>query len=161
MIGRMAVVVTGLVLASVTALPALAVKGDRQVTIRSAPSILSGKVLDLRFADFAQGIWTRQAADCAALTRIDTGSEGAIVAIYRGLLETPDQICNVYGAEQRPKGAQRAALNCVLDDGAETIGLVTLRQRGSQGLSLQDGERPPVYYRFCRAIVPVMSPIGQ
>jgi len=149
------------VLVIFAAAPALAAKGDRKVTIGSTSPILAGKVLDLRFAGFAQGIWTRQPDDCAALSRIDTGSPGNVVAIYRGLLETPTRICQVYGAEQRPQGAQRAAMNCRLDTGSQALGMVTVRRRGSEILVVQDGEDPPITYRFCRTIPPVINTADQ
>jgi len=149
------------VIAVLMTAPALAAKGDRKVTIGSPSPILAGKVLDLRFAGFAQGIWTRQADDCAALSRIDTGPPGHVVAIYRGLLETPTRICQVYGAEQRPKGAQRAAMNCRLDTGSQALGMVTVRRRGAEILVVQDGENPPITYRFCRTIPPVINTAGQ
>lgn len=141
--------------------PAEAAKGDRKAgAIRTSP-LLDGRVLDLRFAEFAQGIWASDGATCDALTAIDRGAPGSAIAIFRGLLETPSQICQVYGAQQGASGSQRAAMNCRLDNGGESLGLVTVRPRGSSGLSVQDGEHPPVYYRFCRAIPQVIQSVTQ
>lgn len=141
--------------------PALAAKGDRQLSVRPSPPLLEGKVLDLRFAGFAQGIWIGAEADCALLTRIDRGPPGQVVAIHRGLMETPTRICQVYGAEQRPQGAQRAAMNCRLDTGASALGMVTVRKRGDELLVVQDGEKQPKVFRFCREIPPVINTAGQ
>lgn len=141
--------------------PVEAAKGDRKSgAIRTSP-LLEGRVLDLRFADFAQGIWAADRATCDGLTAIDRGVPGSAIAIFRGLLETPSQICQVYGAEQGASGSQRAAMNCRLDSGGESLGLVTVRPRGPAGLSVQDGEHPPVYYRYCRAIPPVTQSVTQ
>ncbi len=140
---------------------AVAGKGDRATSFHRVSPLLEKKVLDLRFADFAQGIWTRNSSACEDLYTVDRSTRGDVVAIFRGLLETPARICSVYGAEQGAKEAQRAALNCHLVSGGEALGLVTVRSRGSEGLMLQDGERPPQYFRFCRAIPPVMQTVGQ
>lgn len=144
-----------------TDLTAEAAKGDRQPSVRRSSPLLEGKVLDLRFAGFAQGIWARQTQDCDNLSVIDRGVPGSLVAIYRGLLETPDQICQVYGAEKRSSGAQRAAMNCRLTTGSETLGLVTVRPRGTEGITVQDGDHPAVHYRFCRAITPLIQTTTQ
>lgn len=138
-----------------------AAKGDRQQSVRRSSPLLEGKVLDLRFAGFAQGIWARQAQDCATLSAIDQGMPGSVVAIYRGLLETPGKICQVYGAEKRSSGGQRAAMNCRLTTGSEALGLVTVLPRGTEGIAVQDGDHPAVHYRFCRAITPLMQTTTQ
>ena len=135
--------------------PALAGKGDLMFEVpRSAP-LLQGKSLDLRFAEFAQGIWVRETDQCP-VPRIDRGAPGSTVAIYRGLLETPGRICQVYGAEKSGKRTQRAAISCLLDDGGEAIELVTVQPRGTEGLMVQEGEKPPVHFRFCKKIVPIL-----
>lgn len=135
---------------------AFAAKGDLKIKLpRSAP-LLKGRTLDLRFADFAQGIWVRDLADCPA-KRIDQSAPGSALAIYRGLWEMPDRICQVYGAELGRRDTQRAAINCLLNNGAESIELVTVQPRGSNGLTVQEGERPPVHFRFCEQITPVLK----
>ncbi|CTQ76941.1 hypothetical protein [Roseibium alexandrii] len=142
--------------AAVAAAPAMAGKGDLKRSVpRSAP-LLKGKTLDLRFADFAQGIWVRDLSNCPA-PRIDRNDPGAAIAIYRGLLETPSRICQVYGAEKDKQFTQRAAINCLLNDGGEAIELVTVQPRGTNGLIVQEGERAPVHFRFCEAIQPVLQ----
>jgi hypothetical protein len=138
-----------------------AAKGDMQVAVQRSSPILEGRILDLKFAGFAQGIWTREASDCDGLTTVDRGQPGAVIAIFRSLMETPEEICQVYGAEQAETDSQRAAMNCRQWSGAETLGLVTISQRGSTGISVQDGERPPVHYRFCRAIPLLLQPVNQ
>lgn len=138
-----------------------AAKGDMQVSVQRSSPILEGRILDLNFAGFAQGIWTREASDCDAFTTIDRGKPGAVIAIFRSLMETPDEICQVYGAERADTGSQRAAMNCRLWSGADALGLVTISQRGTTEIAVQDGERPPVTYRFCRAIVPLVQPVSQ
>ncbi|MBG6154043.1 MAG: hypothetical protein RIE06_08315 [Roseibium album] len=147
-----------LLAAMVLALPGLAfaAKGDLKVQVpRSAP-LLKGRTLDLRFADFAQGIWVRDLEDCPA-KRIDRSAPGSALAIYRGLWEMPDRICQVYGAELGRRDTQRAAINCLLNNGAESIELVTVQPRGTNGLIVQEGERPPVHFRFCEQITPVLK----
>ncbi|WP_150525695.1 hypothetical protein [Roseibium sediminis] len=141
--------------------PAHAAKGDRTVTIQRSSEILASRTLDLRFADFAQGIWARQVDRCESVARIDEGEPGDAIAIYRGLFETPGRICVVYGAEQNATRVQRAAMNCRLDRGGSALGLVTVTSRGPSKLVVQEGERPPVAYRFCRAIPPLIQPYGQ
>ncbi|MBO6891913.1 MAG: hypothetical protein JJ866_08235 [Roseibium sp.] len=129
-------------------------KGDLKVVVpRSAP-LLQGKTLDLRFAEFAQGIWVRDLSNCPA-PRIDRSAPGSALAIYRGLYETSGRICQVYGAEKGGSNTQRAALNCLLTDGGEAIELVTVQPRGTGGLLVQEGERPPVHFRFCERIIPL------
>ncbi|WP_338052236.1 hypothetical protein [Roseibium polysiphoniae] len=140
---------------------AFAGKGDRVVSVQRRSPLLERKVLDLRFADFAQGIWTTDQEACSDLRSIDRSQPGSTVAIFRGLMETPDRICTVYGAEQGALEAQRAAMNCDLVAGGDALGLLTVRRRGSQGLMVQDGERPPEYFRFCRGIVPVTQSASQ
>ncbi len=136
-----------------------AAKGDLKVKVpRSAP-LLQGKTLDLRFAEFAQGIWVRDLKDCPA-ERIDRSRPGSTLAIYRGLWETPGRICQVYGAELGSRDTQRAALNCQLTDGGEVIELVTVQPRGTGSLLVQEGERTPVQYRFCERITPVLEKDG-
>lgn len=143
-------------LAAFPAGPAVAGKGDRKTSVpRSAP-LLKGKTLDLRFADFAQGVWVRDLSNCPA-ERIDRNAPGSAIAIYRGLLETPGRICQVYGAEKDKLRTQRAAINCLLNDGGDAIELVTVQPRGTNGLMVQEGERPPVHFRFCEAIIPVLQ----
>jgi len=136
--------------------PALAGKGDLKPSVpRSAP-LLKGKMLDLRFAEFAQGIWVRDPANCPA-RRIDATEPGSTIAIFRGLLETPGRICQVYGAEKDKLKTQRAAINCLFTDGGEAIELVTVQPRGSNGLLIQEGERPPVHFRFCEPVQTVLD----
>ncbi|WP_420412607.1 hypothetical protein [Roseibium sp.] len=151
--------ILGVVILALTAAfsaPAVAGKGDRKLSVpRSAP-LLKGKTLDLRFAEFAQGIWVRDLSNCPA-PRIDRNAPGSAIAIYRGLLETPGRICQVYGAEKDKLRTQRAAINCLLNDGGEAIELVTVQPRGTNGLMVQEGERPPVHFRFCEAIQPVLQ----
>lgn len=142
-------------------LSAHAAKGDMQVAIQRASPILEGRILDLTFAGFAQGIWTREKRDCDGLTTVDRGRPGAVIAIFRSLMETTEEICQVYGAEKAGTDSQRAAMNCHQWSGSETLGLVTISQRGSSEISVQDGERPPVHYRFCRAIIPLLQPLSQ
>ena len=136
--------------------PAFAAKGDLMFEVPRAAPLLQGKTLDLRFADFAQGIWVSDPAHCPA-GQIDRSPPGSALAIYRGLFETPGRICQVYGAEKSGKRTQRAALNCLLNDGGEAIELVTVQPRGSDVLIVQEGEKPPVDFRFCEAIVPVLK----
>jgi len=143
-------VVLSLLVLFATDMSVEAAKGDRQPSVRRSSPLLEGKVLDLRFAGFAQGIWARQAQDCENLSAID-----------RGLLETPDRICQVYGAEKRSSGAQRAAMNCRLTTGSEALGLVTVRPRGTESISVQDGDHSAVNYRFCRAITPLLQTTTQ
>lgn len=140
---------------------AQAAKGDRQITLPRTSPFLANKVLDLRFADFATGIWARRQSDCADFRSVDQGTPGSVVAIFRGLFETPGQICHVYGAEQRPSVAQRAAMSCALDTGGSALGLVTVRQRGAAVLLIQDGEQAPVPYRLCKKITPILQPVSQ
>jgi hypothetical protein len=140
---------------------AQAAKGDMQIAVRRASPILEGRILDLTFAGFAQGIWTREASDCDAFTTVDRGRPGGVIAIFRSLMETPEEICQVYGAEKAGTDSQRAAMNCRLWSGAEALGLITIMQRGETGISVQDGERPPVHYRFCRAIPSLLRPVSQ
>lgn len=148
------VLLTGLLLAANGT--AHAGKGDLKVVVpRSAP-LLQGKTLDLRFATFAQGIWVKDLANCPA-PRIDRSAPGSTIAIFRGLYETSSRICQVYGAEKGGRNTQRAALNCLLTDGGEAIELVTVQPRGSKGLMVQEGERPPVHFRFCERIIPVLE----
>lgn len=130
---------------------ALAGKGDRQIQLPRHAPLLKEKVLDLRFGPFAQGYWTRNGA-CSNEMPVDKSRPGDALVIFRGLLETPTELCLVYGAEQRPKGAQRAAMSCLLDNGTENLGLVTVAQRGPRGLQVRFSGKPPVTYRFCREI---------
>ncbi|WP_305988552.1 hypothetical protein [Roseibium sp. MMSF_3544] len=141
----------------VLALPGLghAAKGDLKIQVPKSAPLLKGRTLDLRFAEFAQGIWVRDLNDCPA-ARIDQGAPGSMLAIYRGLWEMPDRICQVYGAELGRLDTQRAAINCLLKNGAQAIELVTVQPRGSNGLMVQEGERPPVHFRFCEKITPVL-----
>ncbi|WP_209012064.1 hypothetical protein [Roseibium aggregatum] len=132
-----------------------------QVAVQRASPILEGRILDLTFAGFAQGVWTREKSDCDGLTTVDRGRPGAVIAIFRSLMETPEEICQVYGAEKAGTDSQRAAMNCRQWSGAETLGLITISQRGSSEISVQDGERPPVHFRFCRAIIPLLQPLSQ
>ncbi|MEP3047081.1 MAG: hypothetical protein ABJL55_03480 [Roseibium sp.] len=148
--------VMSIVIASTMALPAYAGKGDRKFSVPKRAPLLQGKTLDLRFADFAQGIWVRDLDNCPA-PRIDQSSPGSTIAFYRGLMETSGRICQVYGAEKHNQSTQRAAINCLLNDGGQAIELVTVRPRGSNGLMVQQGERPPVYFRFCKKIIPVLQ----
>ncbi|MTI44723.1 hypothetical protein JM93_02595 [Roseibium hamelinense] len=141
--------------------PVNAAKGDRQVSLPRSSPLLEGKVLDLRFAEFAQGIWAKDHAVCDSLTRIDRAQPGEALAIFRGLFEAPGQICNVYGAEHRPSRVQRAAMNCRLDSGGSALGLVTVQKRGDAILLVQDGEGVPMAFSFCRPIPPLMEPAGQ
>ncbi|MCX2724566.1 hypothetical protein [Roseibium salinum] len=136
-------------------------KGDLKANVpRSAP-LLEGKALDLRFAKFAQGIWVSDLDHCPG-PRIDQSPSGTTVAIYRGLLETPDKICQVYGAEKDAGRTQRAAINCLLDSGNEAIELVTVRPRGTNVLMVQEGEKPPAEFRFCKQITPILqSAVGK
>jgi len=138
------------------AAPAFAEKGDLKFEVpRSAP-LLQGKTLDLRFAKFAQGIWVTDSGLCPA-PNIDRSLPGTTLAIYRGLLEMPGRICQVYGAEKAGGKTQRAAINCLLTDGGEAIELVTVQPRGTNVLMMQEGERPPVRFRFCEKIVPILQ----
>lgn len=139
-------------------IPAKAGKGDLRAPVRTSAPLLQGKTLDLRFAAFAQGIWVQDLNDCPA-ANIDRTQPGSTVAIYRGLLETAVRICQVYGAERDNSRTQRAALNCLLNDGNEAIELVTVKPRGTQGLMVQIGERAPVHYRFCERIIPVLQTV--
>lgn len=141
--------------------PAQAGKGDLTVSVPRVSDILASRTLDLRFADFAQGIWTQTEGDCQKLTRIDVGTPGDAIAIYRGLFETPGRVCLVYGAEQDATEIQRAAMNCRLDRGGSALGLVTVAKRGSGNLLFQEGERPPVTYQFCKAIPSILEPFSQ
>jgi hypothetical protein len=136
--------------------PALAGKGDLIFQVPKSAPLLQGRMLDLRFADFAQGIWVSD-PDVCPTRRIDRSPPGSAIAIYRGLLETPGRICQVYGAEQSGKRTQRAAINCQLTSGAEVIELVTVQTRGTLGLVVQEGERAPVHFRFCESIVPILQ----
>ncbi|WP_209017461.1 hypothetical protein [Roseibium aggregatum] len=136
--------------------PALAGKGDLKFDVPKSAPLLQGRALDLRFADFAQGIWVRDPEDCPGPS-IDRSKPGSALAIYRGLWEAPDRICQVYGAELGRRETQRAAISCTLTDGGEAIELVTVRPRGTQGLLVQEGERAPVQYRFCARIVPILQ----
>jgi len=149
----------GAVLAAVTLAAisgtALAGKGDLMFEVPKSAPLLQGKMLDLRFADFAQGIWVSDLDECPA-PRIDQSNPGTTLAIYRGLLETPGRICQVYGAEKAGKRSQRAAISCLLTDGGEAIELVTVSPRGSRGLMVQEGEKPPVHFRFCEKIEPIL-----
>ncbi|WP_208988314.1 hypothetical protein [Labrenzia sp. VG12] len=131
-------------------------KGDLMFEVPKSAPLLQGKMLDLRFAEFAQGIWVKDLNQCPA-ARIDRSSPGSTLAIYRGLFETPGRICQVYGAEKAGKQTQRAALNCLLTDGGEAIELVTVMPRGTQGLVVQEGEKPPVHFRFCEKITPILQ----
>ncbi|WP_299483572.1 hypothetical protein [uncultured Roseibium sp.] len=149
-----AIVVTAIVVLPVN--PANAAKGDLKVQVPKSAPLLKGRALDLRFADFAQGIWVRDLNDCPA-SRIDQSEPGSTLAIYRGLWEMPDRICQVYGAELGRLDTQRAAINCLLNNGAESIELVTVQPRGNRGLLVQEGERPPVHFRFCEMITPVLK----
>ncbi|WP_346893420.1 hypothetical protein [uncultured Roseibium sp.] len=142
------------------ALCAEAAKGDMKVTVHRSSPILEGRILDLKFSSFAQGVWTREASDCDAFTTVDRGRPGGVIAIFRSLMETPEEICQVYGAERAGAESQRAAMNCHLWSGSETLGLVTVRQLGPSGLSVQFGEHQPVAYRFCRAIAPLLLPVS-
>lgn len=146
----------GLVLGLTSAADA-AGKGDRAVKTQPSGLLMQGKILDVRFSDFAQGIWTRDAASCQKLSAIEDASEGSVIAIFRGLFETPDRICMVYGAEQGKRSSQRAALNCDLKSGNTALGLVTVRQRGSQVIVLEDGEQPAQTFEFCRAVPTVLD----
>lgn len=139
--------------------PASAAKGDLKVKIPKSAPLLKGRTLDLRFADFAQGIWVRDLKNCPA-DSIDRTPPGSTLAIYRGLWEMPDRICQVYGAELGRMDTQRAAINCLLDSGAEAIELVTVQPRGENTLLVQEGEGRPVQFRFCEAIQPVLKAEG-
>ena len=141
--------------------PTLAAKGDRVTAVRKSSPLLEGRQLDLRFASFAQGIWASDDGACNGLTSIDRAAPGSVLAVFRGLLETPGRICLVYGAEQGAETSQRAALNCDLASGEEALGLVTVQRRGENGLMFQDGEQPPRRMQFCRTILPVTSAPGQ
>ncbi|MDN3721428.1 hypothetical protein QW131_25250 [Roseibium salinum] len=137
-------------------------KGDLKANVpRSAP-LLEGKALDLRFAKFAQGIWVSDLDHCPG-PRIDQSPSGTTVAIYRGLLETPDKICQVYGAEKDAGRTQRAAINCLLDSGNEAIELVTVRPRGGRMCSwCRKAKKPPAEFRFCKQITPILqSAVGK
>jgi len=149
--GVLAAAIAGLMM---TCGPTGAGKGDRQVQAPRYAPLLQEKVLDLRFSPFAQGLWTRNGA-CVNPISIDRSEPGDAVAIFRGLLETPSELCQVYGAEQRPEGAQRAAMSCLMNNGMENLGLVTVSQRGPQGLHVHFDGKNPVTYRFCREIRPV------
>nr|WP_244314092.1 hypothetical protein [Roseibium denhamense] len=131
-------------------------KGDLAFSVPKSAPLLKGRVLDLRFADFAQGIWVRDLASCPT-SRIDLSEPGSTLAIYRGLYEMRGRICQVYGAEKPQAYTQRAAINCLLDGGDETIELITVRPRGTQGLMVQEGERQPVHFRFCEKIQPILQ----
>ena len=124
--------------------PALAGKGDLMFKVPKSAPLLQGRALDLRFADFAQGIWVRELQDCPA-PRIDRSAPGS------------GRICQVYGAEKSGKMTQRAAINCLLTDGGEAIELVTVQPRGTEGLLVQEGEKPPVHFRFCEKIIPILQ----
>ncbi|MES0810435.1 hypothetical protein ABLO27_13210 [Roseibium sp. SCPC15] len=139
--------------------PALAGKGDLKIQVPKSAPLLQGRTLDLRFASFAQGIWVRDLKDCPA-PRIDQSAPGSTLAIYRGLWEMPGRICQVYGAELGSRDTQRAAINCLMNDGGEAIELVTVQPRGTDGLLVQEGERPPVQFRFCEKINPVLKADG-
>ncbi|TYC64451.1 hypothetical protein FMN50_00285 [Rhodobacterales bacterium] len=134
--------------------PALAAKGDLKIDVPKSAPLLQGKSLDLRFASFAQGIWVAEPQECPPAS-IDRGAPGATLAIHRGLMEMPGRICQVYGAERDGGETQRAAINCLMDDGGETIQLVTVQPRGTGELIVQEGERAPVEFRFCEKISPV------
>lgn len=133
-------------------------KGDLMFEVPKSAPLLQGKMLDLRFADFAQGIWVTDLDQCPA-ARIDRSQPGSTLAIYRGLFETPGRICQVYGAEKTGKRTQRAAINCLLTDGGEAIELVTVMPRGTGGLVVQEGEKPPVHFRFCEKITPILQSV--
>ncbi|WP_428686995.1 hypothetical protein [Roseibium sp.] len=139
--------------------PAFAAKGDLKIRVPKSAPLLQGKTLDLRFAKFAQGIWVTDGGDCPA-PNIDRTRAGSTLAIYRGLLEMQGRICQVYGAEREGRQTQRAALNCLMDDGGEAIQLVTVQPRGAGGLMVQEGERPPVQFRFCEQITPILQTAG-
>ncbi|PVB62248.1 hypothetical protein [Labrenzia sp. 011] len=136
--------------------PAYAEKGDLKFQVPKSAPLLQGRTLDLRFAKFAQGIWVSDLDYCPAES-IDRSAPGTTLAIYRGLLETPGRICQVYGAEQSDGRTQRAAINCLLSDGGEAIELVTVQPRGTDVLMVQEGERPPVPFRFCQKIIPILK----
>lgn len=146
-------------MAAAGATPALAAKGDLKFDVPKSAPLLQGKSLDLHFAGFAQGIWVADPQECPPAS-IDRGTRGATLAIHRGLLEMPGRICQVYGAEREGGQTQRAAINCLMDDGGEAIQLVTVEPRGEDGLYLQEGERPPVEFRFCEKIEPVLQAAG-
>jgi len=149
----------GIFLAALLTLPSatgFAAKGDLKVQVPKSAPLLQGRTLDLRFADFAQGIWVRDLSDCPPPS-IDRSAPGSALAIYRGLWEMPDRICQVYGAELGGRDTQRAAINCLLNSGAESIELVTVQPRGTGGLLVQEGERAPVQFRFCEKITPVLK----
>ncbi|WP_298985801.1 hypothetical protein [uncultured Roseibium sp.] len=131
-------------------------KGDRLFQVPKSAPLLQGKTLDLRFAEFAQGIWVRELENCP-VPRVDRSEPGSALVIYRGLLETPGRICQVYGAERSGRMTQRAAINCLSNDGGESIELVTVQPRGSDGLLVQEGEKVPVHFRFCRKIIPILQ----
>ncbi len=135
---------------------ALAAKGDLKLQVPKSAPLLQGKILDLRFAEFAQGIWVRDLKDCPA-ARIDRTSPGSTLAIHRGLWETAGRICQVYGAELGSRDTQRAAINCTTNEGGEMIELVTVQPRGTRVLLVQEGERPPVEFRFCEKITPILQ----
>ncbi len=136
-------------------------KGDRVLSVPRGSPILERKVLDLRFADFAQGIWASDVPTCQRLEAIDAADDGTAVAVFRGLIETPDRICLVYGAETGSVNSQRAALNCDLESGEEALGLITLRRSGKEGLLIQDGTHEPRYFQFCKPILPVTRSVTQ
>ena len=161
LIRTVAVFLLGISTLAAAGLSAEAAKGDMKIVVRRASPILEGRVLDLKFAGFAQGIWARDASDCEGLTTVDRARPGAVIAFFRGLMETPGEICQVYGAEKAASDSQRAAMNCRLWNEAEVLRLVTVKPRGSDGLTVEDGERPPVHYRLCRPITPVTQPVGR
>ncbi len=138
---------------------AFAGKGDLKISVPKSAPLLQGKTLDLRFAGFAQGIWVTDVSLCPP-PNIDRTEPGSTLAIYRGLLETRGRICQVYGAEKDGNQTQRAAINCVMDDGGEVIQLVTVQPRGTAGLMVQEGERSPVHFRFCEKIKPILQAAG-
>ncbi|WP_297587404.1 hypothetical protein [Roseibium sp.] len=118
--------------------PVLAGKGDLKIQVPKSAPLLQGRTLDLRFAEFAQGIWVRDLKNCPA-QRIDQSAPGSTLAIYRGLWEMPGRICQVYGAELGSRKTQRAAINCLMSDGGEAIELVTVQPRGTGSLLVQEG----------------------
>ena len=47
-----------------------------------------------------------------------------------------------------------------MDDGGEAIQLVTVQPRGEGGQMVQEGEYPPVQFRFCEKITPILQAAG-
>ncbi|NVK34243.1 MAG: hypothetical protein HWE23_07175 [Rhodobacteraceae bacterium] len=148
-----------MVLATGFAGAAYAGKGDRAPSVQRSSPLLEGRILEVRLADFAQGIWTVDRQTCDGFTTIEEAKNGSAITIFRSLYETPSQICMVYGAEQGKSRAQRAALNCTQNSGGTMLGLLTLRKRGSSVLLVEDGERPQQSYRFCRPVVSVLEQV--